>query len=289
MAIDLETPAADCDLVALRRRATWLTGRLLVAITVSFTLHAGAAVAALVIGVFVLPSVSISEAGRNSIALVASIEQISPEPAPIETESEFRPVVLHVMPSRRTTTLVVERPLPPAERWTPPSPTVERPETTVEVERIESIELVHLPARAEVDLNPQPPSESRPPPLPKAEIALELKVEEARTAPSSQASPASTTMRGADVDETPQPVFNPSPSYPREALTAGLTGRVVLVVTVNAGGSVTAAEVYKSSGHDILDRAALAAVRLWRFAPARRGGVAVEHTIAAPVRFVIPR
>jgi len=43
--------------------------------------------------------------------------------------------------------------------------------------------------------------------------------------------------------------------------------------------------VAQSSGVAILDDAALAAVRQWRFVPAIRGGTPVQGTAEIPVRF----
>lgn len=78
---------------------------------------------------------------------------------------------------------------------------------------------------------------------------------------------------------------NPPPVYPRRARRRGYQGRVVLRVRVRANGSSAAIDVFKSSGYTLLDRAAVRAVRTWRFAPARRAGVAVPAVIAVPVRF----
>jgi protein TonB len=51
--------------------------------------------------------------------------------------------------------------------------------------------------------------------------------------------------------------------YPREAIARGLEGRVVLLLTLDTAGTVTAFEVASSSGHPMLDGAALkAAMRI---------------------------
>lgn len=80
-------------------------------------------------------------------------------------------------------------------------------------------------------------------------------------------------------------LHNPKPSYPLMARRRGLQGLVRLDVKVNAEGIPTAVRVKDSSGHEALDEAALTAVWHWRFAPARRGGEAVEGTVVVPVRF----
>ena len=50
-------------------------------------------------------------------------------------------------------------------------------------------------------------------------------------------------------------------SYPRAAKLAGLEGRAVVRIVLNAKGGIVAIELASSSGHDILDRAALEAAR----------------------------
>lgn len=49
--------------------------------------------------------------------------------------------------------------------------------------------------------------------------------------------------------------------YPPEAVAQGLEGEVILLLVLNSVGSIESAEVARSSGHPLLDRAALAAAR----------------------------
>jgi protein TonB len=63
-------------------------------------------------------------------------------------------------------------------------------------------------------------------------------------------------------------IYAPPPEYPIEARQRHLTGDGVIVVEVDQNtGYVTAAHVLKSTGHTILDNAALRAFSLWRFKP----------------------
>jgi protein TonB len=78
---------------------------------------------------------------------------------------------------------------------------------------------------------------------------------------------------------------NPAPAYPPISRRMKEEGRVVLRVLVSASGSVQDIQVRTSSGYDRLDRAAVEAVRRWRFAPARRGGMAIAAWALVPVRF----
>lgn len=59
--------------------------------------------------------------------------------------------------------------------------------------------------------------------------------------------------------------------YPREAIARGLEGRVVLLLTLDAAGRVRGLEVASSSGHALLDDAALrAATRITQLPGDRR-------------------
>jgi protein TonB len=56
-------------------------------------------------------------------------------------------------------------------------------------------------------------------------------------------------------------------------------------VTVATDGSVDRMELAESSGNRHLDRAAMEAVRRWRFQPAVRGGQAVAADVVVPIVF----
>jgi iron complex outermembrane recepter protein len=76
-------------------------------------------------------------------------------------------------------------------------------------------------------------------------------------------------------------------TYPPDALAARREARVELLVSVLADGTVGEVEVTRS-GTQELDAAAVAAVRQWRFEPARRGEQAVDTRIRVPFRFALP-
>jgi periplasmic protein TonB len=61
---------------------------------------------------------------------------------------------------------------------------------------------------------------------------------------------------------------------------------VVLVrARVLPSGQVGEIEIRRSSGHDVLDQAALDAVKRWKFNPAREDGEPVADWVSIPVRF----
>lgn len=74
---------------------------------------------------------------------------------------------------------------------------------------------------------------------------------------------------------------NRAAAYPALSRRLREQGRVVLNVHVLADGSVDDVKLHLSSGFPRLDDAALAAVRGWKFVPARRGdeAVALWHTL----------
>jgi len=132
-----------------------------------------------------------------------------------------------------------------------------------------------------------------PPALPPRRTAASVPDVEARpvapakpvAAPSEQR-PGDTTA--AAVDQLPRKLAtNPTPSYPPDAYARRQQGRVLLEVRLNERGVVEDISVWQSSGVASLDRAALEAVRQWRFEPARRDGKPVPIVVTVPVRFSI--
>jgi protein TonB len=67
----------------------------------------------------------------------------------------------------------------------------------------------------------------------------------------------------------------------------GAEGIVALRVLVRSDGAVSRVEVAGSSGSDVLDRAAVDAVRRWQFAPAMRDGVPIDAYATLKIRYVV--
>jgi len=78
---------------------------------------------------------------------------------------------------------------------------------------------------------------------------------------------------------------NPPPIYPAEAVRQRLEGTVLIRIHVDELGSVEAVDVIRSSGHLILDKAAVKAVRGWKGEPATTGQAAVASIEVLPIRF----
>jgi protein TonB len=101
----------------------------------------------------------------------------------------------------------------------------------------------------------------------------------------SRLSPAAPVVLDAQPDYRADYLNNPRPSYPQAARRMGFQGKVVLNVEVLASGRAGQVQLHTSSGHEILDNAALQTVKTWRFSPARRLGQVVTEWFLVPVKF----
>ncbi|NIQ40182.1 MAG: TonB family protein [Proteobacteria bacterium] len=99
------------------------------------------------------------------------------------------------------------------------------------------------------------------------------------------------TDRGAPriIQAVPDYAVNPKPRYPRMAVSRSQEGTVILWVEVLPDGSVGEVEIFKSSGHTILDRSALRAVRKWQFKPGTKMGRPIAMKVKVPVVFRLER
>ena len=101
------------------------------------------------------------------------------------------------------------------------------------------------------------------------------------------------TGRGAGAGNATSPLVaaqagyldNPIPEYPERARRQGWQGTVLLNVLVSAEGKPQKIEITDSSGFEILDHAARAAVMRWRFHPARYGDTPLESWVRVPIVF----
>ena len=78
-------------------------------------------------------------------------------------------------------------------------------------------------------------------------------------------------------------LHNPRPAYPAVARARNWEGVSQLRVYVLPNGAAGQVLLARSSGHDVLDDAAVAAVRNWRFVPAKRGDQAIASWVQFPI------
>jgi protein TonB len=151
------------------------------------------------------------------------------------------------------------------------------------------------PAAAEPERKPEPvakpkPVERRAQPTPEvvtpiapAETPVPTEVSKAPPQPVT----ASPSLPDREPDYQAAYLNNPVPAYPMVARRMGWQGRVVLNVEVLASGLPGQVKLHQSSGHDVLDNAALQAVRGWRFVAARHGGQVVSKWFLVPIPFIL--
>ena len=113
----------------------------------------------------------------------------------------------------------------------------------------------------------------------------------AAAAPSKPAPPAAPPKQEVVEEKVEPPKFgvaylnNPPPDYPRLSQRAGEEGKVLMKVLVSAEGRPETVDVINSSGFERLDKAAVNAVKQWRFEPARKGGKALSAYVNVPLSF----
>lgn len=86
-------------------------------------------------------------------------------------------------------------------------------------------------------------------------------------------------------DVPPRALRQPRPVYSAEAAVKRVEGTVVVDLLIDRDGKVARAQVVESV--PLLDQEALRTVYTWRFAPARRAGVAVPAVARADVKFTL--
>lgn len=79
------------------------------------------------------------------------------------------------------------------------------------------------------------------------------------------------------------------PHYPAQAQDRGEEGAVALRLLVGADGATREIRLHRSSGHRLLDEAALAAARRWEVEPAAIEGRRADAWFEVPVRFRLDR
>lgn len=81
----------------------------------------------------------------------------------------------------------------------------------------------------------------------------------------------------------PVPISQPNPDYPEAARRARIEGKVILQAIINEQGAVEGVKVLRSN--PLLDDAAMAAVRRWRYKPATLDGQPVKVYFTVVVTF----
>ncbi len=159
-----------------------------------------------------------------------------------------------------------------------------------------------IDVRVDAPRAPAPPTS--PPPIPTTMIvprSVPVPHPVVSIAPQSGVMPTAVERPGgedahaAPVPAGPASIFVPArgiagthtiPAYPVLAVRLNEQGVVRLALSIDEHGTVVGARVLASSGHDLLDSAAIAWVESrWRYEPAMRNGKPVPTTMEAVVTF----
>ena len=97
--------------------------------------------------------------------------------------------------------------------------------------------------------------------------------------------PAPVVMAPVRVINQPRKIVDVTPVYPEMARAAKISGMVIIEAVVGVDGAVRDARVLRSS--PLLDEAALAAVRQWRYTPTLLNGNPVPVIITVTVNFTL--
>lgn len=89
------------------------------------------------------------------------------------------------------------------------------------------------------------------------------------------------------VDHLPVKIYAPNPEYPLQARRNNWEGVAVLKILIETDGFVRKVTVLQSSGYELLDRAAVKAVKRWRYRPALVNGIAVARQAQVRIKFVL--
>jgi TonB family protein len=194
---------------------------------------------------------------------------------------------------------------------TPADPVVEIPraeapiEVTPQEARIEHRLYRQAPSQA-IDFESPPVElsdfgETPPPAIRPAEIAadwqpaavrpLAASLSKAAAEPPAVAlSPPSSAAPMTAGFETPASFAgNAPPVYPAMAVNNRWSGSVLLKLWIDEAGAVTDVRIERSSGHGVLDAAAVNAVRHWRGKPKRVDGRGVATIELQEIKFRLPR
>ncbi|HYL00806.1 MAG TPA: energy transducer TonB [Steroidobacteraceae bacterium] len=79
------------------------------------------------------------------------------------------------------------------------------------------------------------------------------------------------------------------PDYPKSALQQSVAGSVLLSFTVDTRGETRDVQVLQSTPAGVFDRAAVSAVKRWKYAPVLVNGAPVEVPVRTLVRFELPK
>jgi periplasmic protein TonB len=175
-------------------------------------------------------------------------------------------------------------------------PPAEEPPPVDFATMVKPVELVPSAEPPPVDVSELKPVEpTRPPPPPKPQKQQAAPQATPKAAPSQNFGSAGAAQQAAaGFLPTPAVVWEGKPryrhpptppTYPPRAVELNQQGEVLVRVRLDPEGAAVEILIHRPSGFQMLDRAAIAAVKSWHFLPAVRDGRPVSAWVEIPVRF----
>ncbi|WP_394209687.1 energy transducer TonB [Enterovibrio calviensis] len=233
-----------------------------------------------------LPQFAISDAHAGSRVAIQLVAAHVPPPEPIAEKSTDEKVEKVTEPKDRNSTPVEKRSVvenPKIEKPKIEKPVVDKPNLDKPIaKKPKTIE--PKPVQKKISKpadNAKPIEKIKPIEKPKKQATDNKPIDTRANAQMNQAKDSAPVMV-----ERPQFKVRPSqPAYPRMAMRKGMQGNVLIEVWLDEGGKQIKQALVKSSGFDLLDSAAMSAVKKWRFQSHTVNGVALAHRVRIPVRF----
>ncbi|MGL4684405.1 MAG: energy transducer TonB, partial [Gibbsiella quercinecans] len=230
--------------------------------------------------------------------------------AAITHTTQYRPLDI-INPAEQTSVQVTMVEMPQPEPPPPPQAATETPALLTaensEREVAQSEEAPPVPAPVAPPVPPKP--KPKPKPVPKIEPKSKPVREVTRPVSEEKSSPVQNarvadktaipaTAKGEMLKSVPNAMpkmvstvgcMVPAPDYPRKAKRLREEGEVLIRLTINANGTLGRSEIARSSGHEALDQAALAAVSGIRCNPYLENGQAISVMTIQPITFKLSR
>lgn len=211
-------------------------------------------------------------------AHLAAFTALRPQPQSLAAEPAPEPIMVSLL---STPQAAPQQPMPPIKPVAKPQKPVKTPIRKAAVPRVKQ---AALPATPPVEPMSIPAAETRTP-----VVEPETQV----TQPTDNKPVLNAAEAAAEMQTYQSPSFNaaylnnPPPAYPSISRRVGEQGLVLLRVQVTEDGAASSVVLQTGSGSNRLDKAALEAVKKWRFTPAKRGERPVSASVIVPVRFSI--
>ena len=212
------------------------------------------------------------------------------------------PVTPVKVPPMVQVTLIPPPPPKPIVQPPPPPPPPEPKKVEVKKPEPKKVEPPKPVKKEVVAIKPQV-AKPKPPPKPVVRRVEPIQEETPPEPEEEEEEPTPAPVKAAPPAPRPAPVaekvtgpsasagylHNPAPDYPEIAIEEGWEGRVILKVHVLANGRPDSVSVQNSSGHEVLDQAAIRKVKgSWHFVPAMRGDTPTDGWVSVPINFNLP-